>query len=176
MRVGRNLVVIAAGYGLCVAGGMAAVALNELRIPNDIKQTSGGMVAFGDMIVFVLAAGVLSLAPTWFLLKLCTEKARRTLLAAEFLIAAIGPASWLAVTRIASSQSPPQAFSAVLGPLIAFGAIPRIVFGPILLVIEAATFLLARERYARTLLAAAMLMDIIPLSIFALHMAAATHR
>ena len=60
---------IAAGYALSIAGGLAAVAVNELRIPDEIKETSGGMVAFGDMVLFVLAAGFLSLVPTWFLLK-----------------------------------------------------------------------------------------------------------
>lgn len=48
------------------------------------------------------------------------------------------------------------------------------IFGPVLLVIEAATFFLVRERVARALLAAAMLMDLIPLSMFALHLARAT--
>jgi len=179
MRVAKKLALIAVGYGLSVGGGIAAVAVNELRIPDDIKQTSGGMVAFGDMLVFVLAAGVLSLAPTWFVLKLCVEKAPRTLLAAELLIAATGPASWLTVRCMAAGASPqslPQAFSGVLGLLIAFAAIPRMVFGPVLLMIEGATFFLARERLTRTLLAAAMLMDLIPLGIFALHLAAATHR
>jgi hypothetical protein len=179
MRIANKLALIAAGYGLAVIGGIAAVAVNELRITDDIKQSSGGMVAFGDMILFVLAAGVLSLAPTWYLLKLCVEKAPRILLAAELAIAAIGPASWLAVKSLAASASPqtlPQAFSGVLGPLIAFGAIPRMVFGPVLLMMEGATFCMVRERPARTLLIAAMLMDIIPLSIFALHMMVATLR
>ena len=62
------------------------------------------------------------------------------------------------------------------GLLIAFGAIPRMVLGPVLLMIEGATFFLVRERLTRTLLAAAMLMDLIPLSLFALHLAAATYR
>jgi hypothetical protein len=179
MRVAKKLALIAAGYGLSVGGGIAAVAVNELLIPDDIKHSSGGMVAFGDMIAFVLGAGVLSLAPTWFLLKLCVEKAPRTLLAAELLIAALGPTSWLTVTYMATGASPqslPQAFSGVPGLLIAFGAIPRMVFGPVLLMIEGATFFLAGERLTRTLLAAAMLMDLIPLSIYALHLAAATHR
>jgi hypothetical protein len=48
------------------------------------------------------------------------------------------------------------------------------VLGPVLLVIEGATFVLARERVVRAVLAAAMLMDIIPLSMFALHLARAT--
>jgi hypothetical protein len=42
--------------------------------------------------------------------------------------------------------------------------------------VEAATFFLIRERLARTLIAGAMLMDLIPLSLFALHMASGTHR
>jgi hypothetical protein len=175
MKVTKKLALIGAGYALSVVGGIAAVAVNELRITEDIKQTSGGMVAFGDMIVFVLAAGVFSLAPTWFLLKLCAEKAMHTLLAAELLVAAIGPVSWLTVRSMATGPSPhSQAFAGVLGVFIAFGAIPRIVFGPVLLMIELATFFLLRERLTRTLLALAMLMDIIPLGMFALHMAAAT--
>jgi hypothetical protein len=179
MRVAKKLALIGAGYVLSVGGGIAAVAVNELLIPDDIKRSSGGMVAFGDMIVFVLGAGVSSLAPTWFLLKLCVEKVPRSLLAAQLLIAATGPASWLAVRWMAANAGArglPQAFSGLLGPLIAFGAIPRMVFGPVLLVVEAATFFLARERLTRMLLSAAMLMDLIPLSIYALHLTAAIHR
>ena len=45
-----------------------------------------------------------------------------------------------------------------------------------MLMIEGATILLIRQRLERILLGAAMLMDLIPLSIFALHMAIATLR
>ena len=48
------------------------------------------------------------------------------------------------------------------------------VFGPVLLVIEGATFLLVRGRVTRALLAVAMLMDLVPLGMFALHMVRAT--
>jgi hypothetical protein len=41
------------------------------------------------------------------------------------------------------------------------------------LVIEGVTFLLVRKGIARALLAAAMLMDLVPLGIFALHLARA---
>jgi len=178
MSAGKKLALIATGYALSVGVGLAAVAVNELMIPADIAQTSPGMVVFGDIILFMLVAGFFSLAPTWFLLKLTVEKAPRAVLATELLIAAIGPASWLAVTYLAghpgSPSLPPQAALELLGLLIAFGAIPRMVLGPVLLVIEGATFLLARERVARALLAAAMLMDLIPLSMFALHLARAT--
>lgn len=174
----KTLGLIAAGYVLSFVGGLAAVAVNEAFMPADIAETSGGMVAFGDMILFVLVAGFLSLAPTWFLLKLAVENAPHALLATVLLIAAIGPASWLVVLYLAGGPGPtnlPQAAWGLLGPLIAFGAIPRMVFGPVLLVIEGVTFLLVRRHATRALLAAAMLMDLVPLSLFALHMARATH-
>jgi hypothetical protein len=168
---------IVLGYGVAFVGGIAAVAVNEMLIPEDIQQTSGGMVAFGDMVLFVLATGALSLAPTWFLLRLCIEKIPRTLIAAELLLAVLGPASWLGVRWLSSGpnvQSLPNVISGALGLFIAFGAIPRIVLGPVLLVVELATFFLIRERFTRMFLAAAMVMDLIPMSMFVLHMAAAT--
>ncbi len=175
----KKLVLIIVGYALSIAGGVVAVAVNELLIPTDVKDTSGGMVAFGDMVLFVLAAGFLGLAPTWFVVKLAIEKAPRILLAAELLLAAIGPVSWLAVTWMAPGPSPrslPEAVSGAVGVLIAFGAIPRIVLGPVLLTIEGATFFLVRERLARAFLAAAMLMDLVPLGMFAWHLFVATSR
>jgi hypothetical protein len=69
MSAVKRLALIATGYALAVASGLAAVALNELLMPADSAQSSG-MAAFGDVILFVMVAGVLSLAPTWFLLKL----------------------------------------------------------------------------------------------------------
>jgi hypothetical protein len=177
MSTAKRLALIALGYTLAVAGGYVVVAVNELFMPADIAETSPGMVAFGDMILFMLAAGFLGLAPTWFLLKLCVETAPRAVLAAVLLMAALGPASWLALVYMAGSApvpNQPQAVGGLLGLLLAFGAIPRIVAGPVLLVIEGATFLLVRARVPRALLAAAMLMDLVPLSMFTLHLARAT--
>ncbi len=177
MRTVKRLAWIAAGYALCVVAGLAAVAVSELRMPADVAQGSPGMVAFGDMILLVLVAGFFGLVPTWFLLKLFIEKAPRALLAIVLLVAAMGPASWLAVTHMAGGssrptcQGPPRRCSALF---IAFVAIPRMVFGPVLLVIEAATFLLVRGRITRALLAVAMLMDLVPLGMFALHLLRAT--
>ncbi len=77
------------------------------------------------------------------------------------MIAAAGPASWLAVVYLPSGASPtalPEATSEVAG----------------LLVVEGTTFLLARERVTRALLAVAMPMDLVPLSLFVLHMARAS--
>jgi hypothetical protein len=174
----KQLALIAAGYALAIGGGFAAVAVNELVMPADVAQGSPGMVAFGDMILFVVVAGFLGLAPTWFLLKLLADKAPRALLAAELLIAALGPLSWLAMTTLAvappaggvSLPNVPQGLREWLGLLIAFGAIPRIVLGPVLILIEGVTFFLLRGRLARALLAAAMLMDLVPLALFALHL------
>jgi hypothetical protein len=174
---------IAVGYVLSIGAGLAAVAINEMRMPADVAQGSPGMVAFGDMILFVLVAGFFSLVPTWFLLKLLVEKAPRTLLAIVLPGAVLGPVSWLAVTTLAwttpaggaSLPNLPQAVSELLGLFIAFIAIPRMVFGPVLLVIEGVTFLLVRGRIAHALLVAAMLMDLVPLGIFALHMARAAY-
>jgi hypothetical protein len=179
MTVAKNLALMAAGYGLAVAGGIAAIAVNEARMPYDIQQGSPGMVAFGDMVLFVLVTGILSLAPTWFLLKLCVEKIPRTLLTAELLIAVMGPVSWLGIKWMAAGltpRSPPEIFGVMFGLFIALVGLPRMAFGPVLLVIEGATFFLTRERFTRTLLVGAMLMDLIPLSLFALHMVATTYR
>jgi hypothetical protein len=178
MSTAKKLALIAAGYALSIAGGYAVVCVHELLIPDDIAQTSPGMVAFSDMILFMLFTGFFSLAPTWFLLKLSVAKAPRALLAVLLLIAAIGPPSWLAIAHIATPHGPnlPEAGRELFGLLIAFGAMPRIVAGPVLLAIEGAAFFLFRERVTRALLAAAMLMDLVPLSMFALHLAATTHR
>jgi len=74
MSTWKKLALIAAGYVFSVVAGVAAVALNELLTPDDVAQGSPGMVAFGDMILFVLVTGFIGLAPTWFLLKLFVEK------------------------------------------------------------------------------------------------------
>jgi hypothetical protein len=177
MRTAKRLALIAAGYVLCVVAGFAAVTVNELRMPTDVAQGSPGMVAFGDMVLFVLVAGFASVVPTWFLMRLFIAKAPRALFAIMLLVTAFGPVSWLAVRYMAGGMNPPnapEAVGALLGLFIAFVAIPRMVLGPVLVVIEAATFFLVRGRVTRALLAVAMLMDLVPLGMFALHMLRAT--
>ena len=106
MGTAKKLALIGAGYALSVGGGLAAVALNELRIAVEDAQASSGMVAApGGLVLFFSGHGVLGLVPTWFLLKLAVENAPRALLATELLIAALGPASWLAVTNLRSAVS-----------------------------------------------------------------------
>jgi hypothetical protein len=175
MSTAKRLALIATGYVLCVVAGFAAVTVNELRMPADVAQGSPGMVAFGDMILFVLVTGFVGVVPTWFLLRLFI--APRALFAIAFLVAALGPVSWLAVRHMAGGLNPPNApvaVGALLGLFIAFVAIPRMVLGPVVVVIEAATIFLVRGRVTRALLAVAMLMDLVPLGMFALHMLRAT--
>jgi len=177
MSTAKRLALIAAGYALSVVAGFAAVAVNELRMPADVAQGSPGMVAFGDMVLFVLVTGFAGVVPTWFLLRLLIAKAPRTLFAIVLLVAVLGPVSWLAVRHMAGGLNPPnapEAVGALLGLFIAFVAIPRMVLGPVLVVIEAATFFLIHRRVTRALLAVAMLMDLVPLGMFALHMLRAT--
>ena len=57
MSVPKKLALIALGYVLSLVAGCGAVTVNELLMPSDISQGSPGMVAFGDMILFVLVAG-----------------------------------------------------------------------------------------------------------------------
>ncbi len=172
MTTAKKLALIALGYVLALAGGYVAVVINEWRMPAEISQGSPGMVAFGDMILFLLAAGFLGLVPTLLLLKLWVAKAPHSLLAALLLVAAIGPACWLSIPILAGGPPVPHEPTTawqLLGLFVAFGAIPRIVAGPVLIVIEGVAFFLVRHRVARVLLAAAMLMDFVPLAMFARH-------
>jgi hypothetical protein len=59
----KKLALIAVGYALSVIGGVAVVAVHELFVPADVAQNSGGMAAFGDMILFVLVASMSASPP-----------------------------------------------------------------------------------------------------------------
>jgi|SRR5581483_7719582 len=178
MSVAKKLALIALGYLLALVAGFAAAMVNELLMPADISQGSPGMVAFGDMILFVLVAGFVGLVPTLFLLKLAIDKAPRASLAVLALVALAGPLSWLTVRYLAGGppSGPPLVLLQLLGPLIAFGAMPRIVAGPVVVVAEGLAMLLVRQRSMRLVLAAAVLMDLVPMGLYALHMAGAMIR
>ena len=178
MSVPKKLALIALGYVLSLVAGCGAVTVNELLMPSDISQGSPGMVAFGDMILFVLVTGFVGLLPTLFLLRLAIDKAPRASLAALVVVALAGPLSWLMVRYLAGGPpaGSPSGFAQLLGPLIAFVAIPRIVAGPVVVVAEGLAMLLVRQRNMRIVLAAAMLMDLVPIGIYALHMARAIVR
>jgi hypothetical protein len=171
--VPKKLALIALGYVLSLVAGCGAVTVNELLMPSDISQGSPGMVAFGDMILFVLVTGFVGLLPTLFLLRLAIDKAPRASLNALILVALAGPLSWLVVRLLASGPPgvAPPLVAKLLGPLIAFIAIPRIVAGPVIVVAEGLAMLLVRQRSMRIVLAVAMLMDLVPMGLYALHMA-----
>lgn len=173
MSVPKKLALIALGYVLALGAGFAAVTVNELMMPSDISQGSPGMVAFGDMILFVLVTGFVGLVPTLFLLRLAIDKAPGASLAALVAVSLAGPLSWLSMMLLAGGPpaGPPAALLGFLGPLIAFGVIPRIVAGPVIVVAEGLAMLLVRQRTMRILLAAAVLMDLVPIGLYALHMA-----
>jgi hypothetical protein len=130
------------------------------------------MVAFGDMILFVLVTGVAGLLPTFFLLKLAIEKAPRASLVALVVVALAAPISWLAMIDLAHRGPGPYVPAVggqLFGWLIAFVAIPRIVAGPILVVAEGLAMFLVRQRLMRMVIAAAMLPDLVPIGLYALH-------
>jgi hypothetical protein len=179
MSVAKKLALIALGYVLALVAGLGAVAVNELLMPADISQGSPGMVAFGDMILFVLVAGFVGLVPTLFLLRLAIDKAPHASLAALGVVALAGPLSWLAMIDLAHRGPGPYVPAAggqLFGWLVAFVAIPRIVAGPVLVVAEGLAMFLVRQRTMRILLAAAMLMDLVPMALYALQMARAMLR
>ncbi len=177
MSAAKTLSLIGLGYVLAVIGGVAAVAVNELRMSEEIAQGSPGMAAFGDVVLFILATGFISLAPTWLLLRLAVAKAPRALFGVLLFVAAIGPLSWLAMIALAGVPPGPGSSPLLMlaGPVIAFGAIPRIIAGPVVMMVEGATILLARRPLMRVLLAAAIMMDLVPLTMFVVHMARAVH-
>jgi hypothetical protein len=111
-------------------------------------------------------------------MKVFVENAPRALLVAILVIAVTGPLSWLAVIYLFGSPDPSTSALAgrpILGPLIAFVAIPRMVFGPVLIVVEGAGFFLIRARLTRAVLAVAVLMDLVPLGLYALHVVRTHH-
>ena len=166
MSVARTLVVILLGYGLALAAGVAAVLLNGMVVPVDASRISGGMFAFGDMVLLVIVTGVFGLVPTWLLMRLLIRQAPRALLGALLLVAVTGPLAWLAIMYPDGASSHPGSAAA----LVPWLAIPRAVLGPVVLAVEALAVLFYRNSPARWLLVLAMLLEILPLALFTLHM------
>jgi hypothetical protein len=63
MSTAKRLAWIAAGYAVSAGVGIAAVAINELRMSEDVLQGSPGMVAFGDVVLFVFVSGLSTSSP-----------------------------------------------------------------------------------------------------------------
>ncbi|WP_374332765.1 hypothetical protein [Aestuariivirga sp.] len=72
-----KLALIVIGYGLAVVAGILAVMANEMTVPADVSQASGGMVAFGDLVLFFAVTLVAALIPSWFLLRMLLNRTPR---------------------------------------------------------------------------------------------------
>ena len=59
-----KVVIVAGGYLLALLMAFAAVALHAAITGESGAQASGGMAAFGDLILFVAIFGVVALMPT----------------------------------------------------------------------------------------------------------------
>lgn len=65
----RLVALALAGYALAVAGGCGSVWLAGLARDPRVVDASSGMYAFGDLLHFLLVAGLLSLVPTWLVIR-----------------------------------------------------------------------------------------------------------
>lgn len=164
---------IALGYALAVVGGVAVVALNELRMSEDIAQGSPGHGRFCRRHTVHASEGVLQ--PPADVVPAETDRSEGATHSARF--PALSRGYW--TIDLAGDDPIRRRYgritrvNTVSGALIALGAISRIVAGPVVMTVEGITILLARGSIMRALLAGAILMDLIPLVMSALHMARA---
>jgi hypothetical protein len=106
-----------AGYGAAFAATHALVQLRYRWIDPADAQASGGMYAFGDLILELAVVGVLSLPPTWLLLRALRDVEWMWRLASlcGLCWAALAPAGILvrlveATAGPAFAAAPPRAF------------------------------------------------------------------
>ena len=59
-----KVAIVAAGYVLAILIAWAAVAVHAVLTNGPAAQASAGMSAFGDLVLFVLVFGAVSLVPT----------------------------------------------------------------------------------------------------------------
>jgi hypothetical protein len=64
MKPVLKVAIIAGGYLLALLMASAAVALHAALTSESGAQTSGGMSAFGDVVLFVAVFGAVALVPT----------------------------------------------------------------------------------------------------------------
>jgi hypothetical protein len=131
-----------------------------------------GDVRQGDLIFFVLIAGTLGLAPTFFLLRLATDTYPLALAAALLALGATAPLSLWSLNFLGSTPLHLQgALNQLLGLAMVFVIFPRVVAIPVMLLILATAFLLARQRRTRLLLACGLVLEAAPLVLIVIHFA-----
>ena len=169
---------IALGYVLSLVAGCGAVTVNELLMPSDISQGSPGMVAFGDKILFVLVAGFVGMVPTLFLLRLAIDKAPRASLAVLAVVVLAGLLSWLTMQLLAGGApaGPPSGLSSGCRPAHCLRRHTQDRRRPGRRGGRGAGDDLRPAVSMRAVLAAAMLMDLVPMGIDASRMASAMLR
>ena len=72
----KKWLLIIAGYAAALGGALCLAAVWYAGLPAGMLQQSGGMAAFGQVMMFVAAAALLGLAPTYFLLRELAGKTR----------------------------------------------------------------------------------------------------
>jgi hypothetical protein len=80
MNPWMKVVLVIGGYVLACLVASAAVYVNGLLTPADVKLNSSGMTAFGDLILFIGSFGFCALVPTvlgiYFLVRGFTSRKR----------------------------------------------------------------------------------------------------
>ena len=145
-----KLGLVLGGYALALAAAFAVSAVSALLAPNDPAQASGGMQAFGDLILFVGVFGVLALVPTalalWFLRAFPTFWLALSI--AALALAATGPIAAAMIQRM----------DQLAGVLVAFLGLLRVLAAPLLALGFAICALIAPTGRSRgALLAAAVI-------------------
>jgi hypothetical protein len=93
-----KVAIVGCGYLLAFLIAWAAVALNAALTSGSDADASGGMQAFGDLLLFVTVFGVVALLPTGAALFFLLSKKKLPNKAPE-------PAPWSVTPRAPSSQS-----------------------------------------------------------------------
>lgn len=94
------------------------------------------------------------------------------LAAALLALSATAPVSlWLVADMSTGPKPSPMSKSELFGLVLVFGAFPRVVAMPVVFLVLAIAFLLARDRVTRALLACALAVEAVPLLLLVRHFA-----
>jgi hypothetical protein len=83
VRPAVKVAIVVGGYLLAFLLASAAVAIHAMALGESGSQPSGGMSAFGDLVLFVAIFGAVSLAPTAAALYFVFSKRNRSIPAPE---------------------------------------------------------------------------------------------
>jgi hypothetical protein len=142
-----RLGLVLGGYAVALAAAFAALAASALLAQDDPAQASGGMQAFGDLLLFVAVFCIVALVPTalalWFLRAVPTF----------WLVLSIVSLALAATGPIAAAMI--QHMDRLAGALVAFLSLLRVLGAPLLAVGFAICALIAPTGRSRGALLAA---------------------